>query len=169
MCTNMKSMAPSQASYRSTLLKCCKSDIRMPLSSKMHERMNMAKQQPVSVATLKAIADAFNAHDLDAIMEFFADDCSLDMPRGPDPWGKRFTGKAAVREGLAARFKGLPDVHYGDDRHWVSGNMGVSEWLLTGTTPDGVQIRVRGCDHWEFRDGKVMRKDSYWKIVDKSF
>lgn len=51
----------------------------------------MAQQQPVSVATLKAILDAFNAHDLDVIMEFFADDCSLDMPRGPDPWGKRFT------------------------------------------------------------------------------
>jgi len=128
----------------------------------------MAKQQSASVATLKAIADAFNAHDLDAIMEFFADDCSLDMPRGPDPWGKRFTGKAAVREGLAIRFKGLPDVHYSDDRHWVSGNMGVSEWLLTGTTPEGVRIQVRGCDHWEFRDGKVIRKDSYWKIVDKS-
>ena len=91
----------------------------------------MDKPQSASVATLKAIVDAFNAHDLDAIMEFFADDCSLDMPRGPEPWGKRFTGKAAVREGLAMRFKGLPDVHYGDDRHWVSGNMGVSEWSLT--------------------------------------
>ena len=63
--------------------------------------------------------------------------------------------------------QGLPDVHYGDDRHWVSGNMGVSEWSLTGTTPDGVRIHVRGCDHWEFRDGRVIRKDSYWKIVDK--
>ena len=61
-----------------------------------------------------------------------------------DPWGKRFTGKAAVREGLATRFKGLPDVHYSDDRHWVSGNMGVSEWLLTGTSPDGRAVRVRG-------------------------
>jgi ketosteroid isomerase-like protein len=126
----------------------------------------MAKAYPVSVATLKAITDAFNAHDLDAIMEFFADDCSFDMPRGPDPWGKRYTGKAAVRDGLAARFEGLPDVHYGDDRHWVSGNMGVSEWLLTGTTRGGVRIEVRGCDHWEFRGGKVVRKDSYWKIVD---
>ena len=65
----------------------------------------MDKPQSASVATLKAIVDAFNAHDLDAIMEFFADDCSLDMPRGPEPWGKRFTGKAAVREGLAMRFK----------------------------------------------------------------
>ena len=27
-------------------------------------------------------------------------------------------------------------------------------------------IEVRGCDLWEFRDGKVSRKDSYWKIVE---
>ena len=57
----------------------------------------MVQQQSASVETLEAITDAFNAHDLDAIMEFFADDCSLDMPRGPEPWGQRFVGKAAVR------------------------------------------------------------------------
>jgi ketosteroid isomerase-like protein len=72
-----------------------------------------------------------------------------------------------VREALATRFKGLPDVHYGDDRHWVSGDMGVSEWLLTGTTAEGRPVRVRGCDHWELRDGKVIRKDSYWKIIER--
>jgi ketosteroid isomerase-like protein len=121
----------------------------------------------VSTDTLKAILHAFNDHDLDAIMRWFADDCSLDMPRGPEPWGSRFVGKTAVREALATRFQGLPDVHYGADRHWVSGDLGVSEWLLTGTTLDGRAIRVRGCDHWEFRDGKVVRKDSYWKIVEK--
>jgi ketosteroid isomerase-like protein len=122
---------------------------------------------PTNSETLKAVLDAFNAHDLDAIMGFFADDCSFDMPRGPDPWGQRFRGKTAVRQALASRFQGLPDVHYGEDRHWVSGDLGVSEWLLTGTTLDGRQIRVRGCDHWEFADGKVVRKDSYWKIVEK--
>ncbi len=127
----------------------------------------MAQQRDsASVEALKAITDAFNAHDLDAIMAFFAEDCSLDMPRGPDPWGRRYVGKAAAREGLAGRFKGLPDVHYADGRHWVSGNMGVSEWLLTGTTPEGVRVRVQGCDHYEFRDGKVIRKDSYWKLVE---
>lgn len=120
----------------------------------------------MTVDTLKDILSAFNAHDLDSIMSFFADDCSLDMPRGPEPWGARYTGKAAVREALATRFSGLPDVRYSDDRHWVSGDLGVSEWLLSGTTSDGRTIRVRGCDHWEFRGGKVVRKDSYWKIVD---
>jgi ketosteroid isomerase-like protein len=127
----------------------------------------MSDRGGASIETLQAITDAFNAHDLDAIMEFFADDCSLDMPRGPDAWGTRLVGRAAVREGLAARFAGLPDVHYGDGRHWVSGDLGVSEWLLTGTRPDGEHVRVRGCDHWEFRDGEIVRKDSYWKIVEK--
>ena len=128
----------------------------------------MSHKQAVSVATLEAILGAFNAHDLDTIMGFFVEDCSFDMPRGPEPWGQRFTGKAAVRAALATRFAGLPDVHYGEDRHWVGGDFGVSEWLLTGTTPDGRQVRVRGCDHWEFRDGQVARKDSYWKIVEPS-
>ncbi len=121
----------------------------------------------VTVETLKQILDAFNRHDLDAIMEFFAEDCSFDFPRGPEPWGQRFVGKAAVREALASRFAGIPDVHYGDDVHWVAGNRGVSEWTLTGTTVSGVALEVRGCDLWEFRNGKVLRKDSYWKIVER--
>ena len=122
----------------------------------------------VTVDTLKQILEAFNRHDLDAIMEFFSDDCSFDFPRGPEPWGQRFTGKAQVREALAGRFKGIPDVHYGDDLHWISadGTRGISEWTLTGTTTAGVSLKVRGCDLWEFRNGKIIRKDSYWKIIE---
>lgn len=119
----------------------------------------------VTVETLKAFLDAFNRHDLDAIMSFFADDCVFYMPRGSEPWGQRFMGRDAVREGLASRFAGLPDVHYGDDRHWVCGQLGVSEWLLTGTTQEGKRIEVRGVDLLEFKDGKIIRKDSYWKII----
>ena len=122
--------------------------------------------KPVTVETLKAFLDAFNRHDLDAIMSFFADDCVFYMPRGSEPWGQRFMGRDAVREGLASRFAGLPDVHYGDDRHWACGQFGVSEWLLTGTTQAGKRIEVRGVDLLEFEGGKITRKDSYWKIVE---
>ena len=68
------------------------------------------------------------------------------MPKGPHPFGQKFVGKKAVREGLASRFKGIPDVHCGDDRHFlsVSGDRGVSEWLLTGTNTAGERIAVRG-------------------------
>ena len=123
----------------------------------------------VTTGLLKGFLDAFNRHDLDAIMEFFSSDCSFDFPRGPEPWGKRFIGKDQVREALAGRFKGIPDVHYGDDRHWISANnnMGVSEWTLTGTTTSGIKLKLRGCDLWEFRNGKIGRKDSYWKIVEQ--
>jgi ketosteroid isomerase-like protein len=116
--------------------------------------------------TLERLLDAFNAHDLDAVMSFFADECVLETPRGPHPWGRRFEGRDRVREGLANRFAGIPDVHYGDDRHWVSGSRGCSEWLLSGTTIEGERIEVHGCDLFEFRDGKIVRKDSYWKIVE---
>jgi len=108
-----------------------------------------------TVETLKAITAAFNAHDLDAMMEFFAEDSSLDMPRGPEPSGLRLEGKAAVRAGLAA-LRGPPDVHYGEGRHWVSDDLGVSGWLLTGTNSNRQNVRVRGCDHWEFREGNVV-------------
>lgn len=114
---------------------------------------------------LRQFLHAFNRHDLDAIMSFFADDCVFYMPRGAKPRGDRFVGKDAVRAGLAKRFEGIPDVHYGDDRHWVGDNFGVSEWTLTGTSNAGQQIEVRGVDLLEFADGKITRKDSFWKIV----
>jgi ketosteroid isomerase-like protein len=114
------------------------------------------------------LCEAFNAHDLDRIMAFFADDCVLEMPRGGEPWGARFEGKRNVRAALAKRFEGLPDVHYGNEEHFVDAAVGtgISKWQLTGTAREGTKIEVHGCDFYTFRDGKVVRKDSYWKIVE---
>ena len=119
-------------------------------------------------ATLAELCGAFNAHDLDRIMTHFSDDCVLEMPRGSKPWGTRFEGKQKVREALATRFEGLPDVHYGNAEHFAdaAASTGVSRWTLTGTDRDGKRTEVRGCDFYTFRDGKVIRKDSYWKIVE---
>ena len=124
-----------------------------------------AKPVP-TVALLKAILDAFNSHDVDAVMAFFDEDCVLEMPRGPDPWGSRHQGFAAVKKALQSRFDGIPDVHYGNDQHDMAGDTGISKWTLRGTVAaTGRPIAVRGCDFFEFRAGKVVRKDSYWKIV----
>lgn len=119
------------------------------------------------VGTLKAFLEAFNRHDVEAVMEFFTEDCVFETPRGADPWGRRLEGKEQVREGIEARFAGIPDIHYGKDRHWVSGERGVSQWTITGTDTSGAEVEVRGCDLFELRDGKIVRKDSYWKIVDQ--
>jgi hypothetical protein len=123
--------------------------------------------EQVTEALLKQFLDAFNRHDLDSIMEFFADDCVFYMPRGSGPRGNRFAGKAEVRAGLAKRFEGIPDVHYGEDKHWTCGaNFGVSEWTITGTMISGTRIEVRGVDLLEFVDVKITRKDSFWKILE---
>jgi ketosteroid isomerase-like protein len=117
-----------------------------------------------AMAMLQAIATAFDEHDLDGIMAHFADDAVFEAPRGPDPWGTRFEGLAAIRQAFAARFSGIPDIRYQQDQHFVDGDRGASEWTLSGTTTDGERIEVRGCDLWTHRDGKVLKKDSYWKI-----
>jgi ketosteroid isomerase-like protein len=120
-----------------------------------------------NLAALKALVAAFNDYDLDRIMSFFAEDAVLEMPRGPDPCGRRFVGIAAVRQGLQGRFTNTPDVHYGEDSHYVDGDMGISQWTLTGTMLSGERLKVRGCDFYTFRDGKIVKKDSFWKIVEK--
>ena len=120
----------------------------------------------VTLDTLKGFLDAFNRHDLDAIMAYFHDECVFYMPRGRGPRGDSYFGKQEVRAGLATRFEGIPDVHYGEDAHWTCGTFGVSEWTLTGTRKNGGHMEVRGVDLLEFRDGKVTRKDSFWKILE---
>ena len=62
----------------------------------------MTAEQMLKVEILKQFLEAFNRHDLDAIMEFFTDDCSMDMPRGSDPWGRRLIGKEQVWQGAPA-------------------------------------------------------------------
>ena len=116
---------------------------------------------------LGRMLDAFNEHDLDTIMSLFADDCVFDSPRGSEPWGRRFEGKEAVREGLGARFTGIPDVSYEGHGDFVSGERGASAWTLRGTTVDGASLVVRGCDLWTFRGDRIVYKDSYWKIVEQ--
>ena len=116
------------------------------------------------VEMLRAIAAGFDRHDLDAIMAHFADDAVFETPRGTEPWGRRVVGKDAVRAAFGDRFAGIPDVRYQQDDHFVDGDRGASEWTLSGTTVDGERLEIRGCDLWTFHGGKVVRKDSYWKI-----
>ena len=115
----------------------------------------------MSEPDLDALLDAFNAHDVDAILTFFTEDCVLDTPRG-----QRFVGKEEVRKGFQARFDGIPDIVYADARHWTSGERGVSEWTIRGTQATGDPIEVRGCDLFEFSGDKISRKNSFWKILD---
>jgi ketosteroid isomerase-like protein len=117
----------------------------------------------VTVKDLEAFGDGWNRHDVDYLMTFMADDCVFELSAGPEAYGKRFVGKDAVREGFAGVFKRFPDVHFGDAKHFVSGDRGLSEWLFTGTTADGKKIEVTGCDVFTFKGDKIVVKNSYLK------
>jgi len=120
----------------------------------------------MDLTTLHEVLAGFNAHDVDAILAHFTDDATFDAPRGRDPWGTRYVGKDEIGRGFRARFEGIPDVRYDEERHFVARDRGSSEWRLRGTMTDGTAIDVRGCDLWEFEGERIVRKDSYWKIVE---
>jgi ketosteroid isomerase-like protein len=124
----------------------------------------MTNESTRRLQVIREVTAAFDAHDLDAIMAHFVDDCVFETPRGSEAFGRRLEGRDAVRAAFADRFAGIPDVRYTDDSHFVAGDRGLSEWLLSGTTADGQRIEVRGCDIWTFRGDKIAKKQSFWKI-----
>ena len=117
----------------------------------------------VGVEDLQAFADAWNRHDVDALMSFMTDDCVFEASAGPEVCGTRYVGPAAVRAGFREVFATFPDAHWGQARHFVFGDRGVSEWTFTGTRADNTRVEVHGCDLFAFRDGKIALKNSYRK------
>ena len=116
-----------------------------------------------SLSLLERFADAWNRHDLDALMFMMTDDYVFEASAGPDVNGQRSEGREAVRAAYAAVFETFPDAHWADARHFVAGTRGVSEWTFTGTRRDGSRVEVAGCDLFTFRDGKIAIKNSYRK------
>jgi steroid delta-isomerase-like uncharacterized protein len=112
---------------------------------------------------LDRFADAWNRHDLDALMSMMTDDCVFAASAGPQIDGRRSEGTQAVRAAFAAVFEACPDAHWANCRHFIAGNRGVSEWTFTGTQRDGSRVEVNGCDLFTFRDGRIAIKNSYRK------
>lgn len=127
----------------------------------------MADTKVVTIELLDEIQDAFNRHDVSGILSFFADDCEWLMARGPDQKvGRRCVGKQEIGDVLTARFEVIGDMRWVDMRHWISGDRATSEWAVQGTLPDGSALDLLGCDLWHFRGREVIRKDTYWKVVE---
>lgn len=117
----------------------------------------------ITIDTLQAFVEAWNRHDVDALMTFMADDCIFEASAGPDVCGIRYSGRKAVRTAFAEVWATFPDAHWGKARHFVIGDRGVSEWTFTGTRADGTRVEVHGCDLLTFRDGKIVLKNSFRK------
>ena len=75
-------------------------------------------------------------------------------------------GKAEIGEVLRTRYQQIPDMRWEEMRHWICDqSKAISEWVVRGKPKGGAPFECLGCDLWEFRDGYVVKKDTYWKTI----
>jgi ketosteroid isomerase-like protein len=118
---------------------------------------------PVTTDMLAAFSDAWNRHDLPALMSFMHADCVFDTAAGPEAFGTRHTGHEAVAAAFASAWKNFPDAQWRNGKHMVMGDRGMSEWTFTGTAPDGTRSESDGVDLFTFKDGKILVKNVFRK------
>jgi steroid delta-isomerase-like uncharacterized protein len=112
--------------------------------------------------------EAWNAHDLDAIMAMHAPDMVFENHTA----GERAEG-AAAREHIGSIFETWPDINFSTRRLYVRDGLVVQEWTATAThanrmrrgdlvaEPSGKTVTWDGLDVIPFEDGLVKRKDVY--------
>ena len=117
----------------------------------------------MSAKLLQQFAEAFNRHDLDALMGMMTDDCVFRTAAGAGATGVEHRGQEAVRRAFAGIFAAFPDSSWDEARHFVDGERGASQWTYRATAADGSRIEVAGCDLFTLRGGRIAVKDSYRK------
>ncbi|HEX6878127.1 MAG TPA: ester cyclase [Nocardioidaceae bacterium] len=110
--------------------------------------------------------DAWNNHDVDALVEFFTDDGVYE-----DATLARVNrGKAAIRAFAEEAFANSPDFHVEDSGLIIdpSGRFGV-EWTMSGTHQGDTashKFSVRGASAGEFEGDKIKRNSDYWNMAE---
>lgn len=112
---------------------------------------------------LKATFDAFNRHDIDAVMTHFAADCVFTTVGGTEVFGSRIEGRDAIARAFVAVWTAMPDAEWADHRHFVCGDRAVSEWTFRGTDAEGRRTEAQGVDLFTLRDGKLVLKQAFRK------
>jgi len=118
-------------------------------------------QTAATIAAVERFNEAFNAHDVDAVMASMTDDCVFESTTPPA--GERFVGSAAVRKVWDELFSSSPTAHFDGEEVIATGDRCVVRWTYTWVEGDGTEGRVRGVDVLRVRDGLVAEKLAYAK------
>ncbi len=118
--------------------------------------------------TIERYNEAWNAHDLDAIMSMHAPDMTFENHTA----GESVQGQN-VRQHISSIFKTWPDIHFATRRLYVRDGLVAQEWTARAThvkplsrgeitvEPSGKRIEWKGVDVIPFKDRRVKRKDVY--------
>jgi ketosteroid isomerase-like protein len=127
--------------------------------------MQKTVEKPVTLERVREIGAAFARHDVDAIVNCFAEDGEFRNAKGPEVWGQIYKGKEAIRGYFIPLFANSPDVKWRHTSEFVVGNRAVTEWHRTATLPNGQKQEWLGCDLYTFRGDLIVMKDTYIKVV----
>lgn len=110
-------------------------------------------------------AEAWNRHDIDTLMSCMTEDCVYEASAGPEAWGARYVGRAAVREAYERFFQRYPDAQWVNPRHELTDTFGVTLWTFVAASADGARVESDGCDLLWFGAGdRISRKSALRKI-----
>ena len=130
--------------------------------------MNGSNEAAALEQRIAAYNEAWNAHDLDAIMSMHAPDMVFENHTA----GESAEGEAA-RGHIGSIFETWPDIEFSTRRLYVRDGLVVQEWTATAThanemrrgdlvaEPTGKRISCNGLDVIPFEHGLVKRKDVY--------
>ena len=118
---------------------------------------------------LERYVELYNAGDLDACMDLYAEDAVQLMHDGT------FEGPSAIHDRLARDLTAFPDATYTVASFVEQGDSFADEWTFVGTQtgpfqlPDGTQlpptgkrVEIRGMELVEVHDGKIVVDNLYY-------
>ena len=114
---------------------------------------------------LAAFSAAWDARDVDALMDLMAPDCEFRSSVGPEPGGV-FLGPKEVRRGFElylAPTGASTEVDVAMAPHLISERFGLTRWTATSRHTDGTTTVVQACDVFEFEGALIRTKDTYRK------
>jgi steroid delta-isomerase-like uncharacterized protein len=118
---------------------------------------------------LDRYGEAWNTHDLDAILALHTEDTVFALHAGDEP----VVGAPAVRESFAASLEQWPDIHFAAEDVQLGAEHATARWSVTATlatpleldsgtaAPSSRSLRFDAVDVLLVRGGRIARKDTY--------
>ena len=110
-----------------------------------------------------AVGDAFNANDIDKVMQYFAPNAIFDHAVGAEEHGVRFKGADVIRGVFSGLFEKVENVHWETLACGIVANKAYCEYRRTAKHKDGTTEEYLSVDILTFKDGLIVHKDTYFK------
>ena len=117
------------------------------------------------MSVVERLDAALNAHDIEALLDCFAEDYDSVQPAHPD---RAFSGRDQVRENWSAVFAGVPDFRSELVRTCHDGDTVWSEWHWQGTQAGGAPLEMAGVIVMGVRDARIAWARLYVESVERA-